>query len=35
MDIMDIKTYMQSIGREARDASRLIAKAEPPPKIGR
>ena len=28
MDIMDIKTYMQSIGREARNASRLIAKAE-------
>lgn len=28
MDIMDIRTYMQSIGREARNASRLIAKAE-------
>jgi glutamate-5-semialdehyde dehydrogenase len=28
MDIIDIKTYMQSIGREARIASRLIAKAE-------
>ncbi|MBN9134298.1 MAG: glutamate-5-semialdehyde dehydrogenase [Nitrosospira multiformis] len=28
MDIIDIKTYMQSIGREARVASRLIAKAE-------
>ncbi len=28
MDIMDIKTYMHSIGREARSASRLIAKAE-------
>ena len=28
MDIIDIKTYMQSIGREARAASRLIAKAE-------
>lgn len=25
---MDIRTYMQSIGREARNASRLIAKAE-------
>ena len=29
MDIIDIKTYMQSIGREARTASRLMAKAEP------
>ncbi|SCX37556.1 glutamate-5-semialdehyde dehydrogenase [Nitrosospira sp. Nsp1] len=29
MDIIDIKTYMQSIGREARAASRLMAKAEP------
>ncbi len=28
MDIIDIKTYMQSIGREARSASRLIARAE-------
>ncbi|SCY36840.1 glutamate-5-semialdehyde dehydrogenase [Nitrosospira sp. Nl5] len=28
MDIIDIKTYMQSVGREARTASRLIAKAE-------
>jgi glutamate-5-semialdehyde dehydrogenase len=28
MDIIDIKTYMQSIGREGRAASRLIAKAE-------
>ena len=28
MDIIDIKTYMQSIGREARAASRLVAKAE-------
>ncbi len=28
MDIIDIKTYMQSIGREARAASRLIARAE-------
>ena len=28
MDVMDIKTYMQSIGREARSASRVIAKAE-------
>ena len=28
MDVMDIKTYMQSIGREARGASRVIAKAE-------
>src|SRR5687768_13803709 len=28
MDIIDIKTYMQSIGREARVASRLVAKAE-------
>jgi glutamate-5-semialdehyde dehydrogenase len=28
MDIMDIKTYMQSIGREARDASRLVARAD-------
>ncbi|MEO8768411.1 MAG: glutamate-5-semialdehyde dehydrogenase, partial [Nitrosospira sp.] len=28
MDIMDIKTYMQSIGREARNASRLVARAE-------
>ena len=29
MDIIDIKTYMRSIGREARTASRLMAKAEP------
>ena len=28
MDIIDVKTYMQSIGREARAASRLVAKAE-------
>ncbi len=28
MDIIDVKTYMQSVGREARTASRLIAKAE-------
>ena len=28
MDTIDIKTYMQSIGREARNASRLIARAE-------
>ncbi|MDN5752271.1 MAG: glutamate-5-semialdehyde dehydrogenase [Nitrosospira sp.] len=28
MDIIDVKTYMQSVGREARAASRLIAKAE-------
>lgn len=28
MDIIDIKTYMQSIGREARSASRLVARAE-------
>ncbi|PTQ83335.1 glutamate-5-semialdehyde dehydrogenase [Nitrosospira multiformis] len=28
MDIIDIKTYMHSLGREARAASRLIAKAE-------
>ena len=28
MDIMDIKTYMQSIGREARGASRLVARAD-------
>src|SRR5688500_5698239 len=28
MDIIDIKTYMQSIRREARAAPRLIAKAE-------
>src|SRR5690242_21667670 len=28
MDIIDIKTYMQSIGRQARVASRQIAKAE-------
>src|SRR5687768_4709586 len=28
MDIIDIRTYMQSIGREARAASRLVAKAE-------
>ena len=28
MDIIDIKTYMQSVGREARAASRLMAKAE-------
>src|SRR5687768_12687496 len=28
MDIIDIKTYMQSVGREARAASRHVAKAE-------
>ncbi|MCX7183774.1 MAG: glutamate-5-semialdehyde dehydrogenase [Nitrosospira sp.] len=28
MDIIDIKAYMQSVGREARAASRLMAKAE-------
>ncbi|MEO7559805.1 MAG: glutamate-5-semialdehyde dehydrogenase [Nitrosospira sp.] len=28
MDIIDIKTYMQSIGREARSASRLVARAD-------
>ena len=28
MDTTDIKTYMQSVGREARAASRLMAKAE-------
>jgi glutamate-5-semialdehyde dehydrogenase len=28
MDIIDIKTYMQSIGREARESSRKVAKAE-------
>jgi glutamate-5-semialdehyde dehydrogenase len=28
MDMIDVKTYMQSIGREARAASRLVAKAE-------
>lgn len=28
MDIIDIKTYMQSVGREARAAARLVAKAE-------
>ncbi len=28
MDIIDIKTYMQSVGREASAASRLMAKAE-------
>lgn len=28
MDIIDVKTYMQSVGREARTASRLIARAE-------
>jgi glutamate-5-semialdehyde dehydrogenase len=28
MDMIDVKTYMQSVGREARAASRLIAKAE-------
>ncbi|MGH8763268.1 MAG: glutamate-5-semialdehyde dehydrogenase [Nitrosospira sp.] len=28
MDIIDIKTYMQSVGREARTASRLIARAD-------
>jgi glutamate-5-semialdehyde dehydrogenase len=28
MDVIDVKTYMQSIGREARAASRLVAKAE-------
>jgi glutamate-5-semialdehyde dehydrogenase len=28
MDMIDVKTYMQSIGREARSAARTIAKAE-------
>ncbi len=28
MDVIDIKAYMQSVGREARAASRLMAKAE-------
>jgi glutamate-5-semialdehyde dehydrogenase len=28
MDMIDVKTYMQSLGREARAASRLVAKAE-------
>ncbi|HSD61757.1 MAG TPA: glutamate-5-semialdehyde dehydrogenase [Burkholderiales bacterium] len=28
MDIVDIKAYMQSVGREARTASRLMAKAD-------
>ena len=28
MDTIDIKTYMQSVGREARAASRLMARAE-------
>ncbi|HJT50932.1 MAG TPA: glutamate-5-semialdehyde dehydrogenase [Nitrosospira sp.] len=28
MDIIDIKTYMQSVGREAREASRQVAKTE-------
>lgn len=28
MEVSDIKTYMQSVGREARAASRLMAKAE-------
>ncbi len=28
MDVTDIKAYMQSVGREARSASRLMAKAE-------
>ena len=28
MDTIDVKTYMQSIGREARAGSRLVAKAE-------
>jgi glutamate-5-semialdehyde dehydrogenase len=28
MDMIDVKTYMQSVGREARGASRLVAKAE-------
>lgn len=28
MDIIGIKTYMQSVGREAREASRQVAKAE-------
>ncbi len=28
MDIIDIKTYMESVGREARRASRLVARAE-------
>src|SRR5690606_33247938 len=28
MDIIDIKTYMESVGREARRASRLVARAD-------
>ena len=28
MDTIDIKTYMQSVGREARSAARLLAKAD-------
>jgi glutamate-5-semialdehyde dehydrogenase len=28
MDIIDVKTYMQSVGREARAASRLMARAD-------
>ncbi|HEV7929102.1 MAG TPA: glutamate-5-semialdehyde dehydrogenase [Nitrosospira sp.] len=28
MDMIDVRTYMQSVGREARAASRLVAKAE-------
>jgi glutamate-5-semialdehyde dehydrogenase len=28
MDMIDVKTYMQSIGREARVASRLVARAD-------
>jgi glutamate-5-semialdehyde dehydrogenase len=28
MDIVDIKTYMQAVGREARAASRMMARVE-------
>ena len=28
MDIVDIKTYMQAVGREARSASRMMARVE-------
>ncbi len=32
MDIVDIKTYMQAVGREARSASRMMARVETAPK---
>ncbi|MFB3080329.1 MAG: glutamate-5-semialdehyde dehydrogenase [Nitrosomonadaceae bacterium] len=32
MDIIDIKTYMQAVGREARSASRMMARVETAPK---